>query len=100
LAEISDEIFFSTGNGLDAKLQDIERFVMHRLGDIHGLLAGEVQRAKAELAKHCTEITLTPEGRTYRISGDWNLLGGRSDGAGGLVCTVLPRAKFFADSAA
>jgi hypothetical protein len=35
LAEISDEIFSSTGNGLDAKLQDIERFVMQRLGDIH-----------------------------------------------------------------
>jgi len=51
-------------------------------------LAGEVQRAKAELAKHCTEITLTPEKRTYRICGDWNLLGGRSDGAGGPDRTV------------
>jgi hypothetical protein len=73
----------STHFALDAKLQDIERFVMKRLGDIHGLLTGDVPRAKSELAKHCTEITLTPEGRTYRISGDWNLLGGRSDGAGG-----------------
>jgi hypothetical protein len=25
------------------------------------------------LAKHCTEITLTPEGQTYQLSGDWNL---------------------------
>jgi site-specific DNA recombinase len=93
LAEISDEIFSSTGNSLDAKLQDIERFVMKRLGDIHGLLTGDVQRAKAELAKHCTEITLTPEGRTYQISGDWNLLGGRSDGAGGPDRTMVPLAQ-------
>ena len=83
LTEISDEIFSSTSNSLDAKLQDIERFVMRRLGDIHKLLSGDVGRAKSELAKHCTEITLTPEGQTYQISGDWNLLGGRSDGAGG-----------------
>jgi site-specific DNA recombinase len=83
LTEIGDEIFSSTSDGLDAKLQDIERFIMRRLGDIHGLLTGDVQRAKSELAKHCTEITVTPEGETYQISGDWNLLGGRSDGAGG-----------------
>ena len=38
VAEISDEIFSSTSNSLDAKLQDIERFVMRRLSDIHGLL--------------------------------------------------------------
>ena len=83
LTEISDEIFSSGGNGLDAKLKEIEDFIMRRLGDIHSLLTGDVQRAKSELAKHCTEITLTPEGQTYQISGDWNLLGGRSDGAGG-----------------
>ncbi len=81
--EISDEIFSSSENGLDAKLKEIEEFVIRRLGDIHSLLTGDVQRAKSELAKHCTEITLTPEGQTYEISGDWNLLGGRSDGAGG-----------------
>ena len=40
-------------------------------------------RAKAELSKHCTSITLTPEGSTFRIAEDWNLLGRRSDGAGG-----------------
>src|SRR5262249_37964768 len=83
LTEISDEIFSSSGNGLDAKLKEIEDFVRRRLGDLHGLLNGDVQRAKSELAKHCTEITLTPEGQSYQISGDWNLLGGRSDGAGG-----------------
>jgi hypothetical protein len=61
---------------------------MQRLGEIHQLLTGVVPRANLELAKHCTEITLTAEGRTYKISDDWNLLGGRSDGAGGPVCTT------------
>jgi len=66
---------------------------MRRLGDIYGLVTGDVQRAKSELARHCAEITLTPEGQTYRISGDWNLLGGRSGGAGGPACTALPQAS-------
>jgi hypothetical protein len=88
LAEISDQIFSSSGNGLDAKLKELEESVMRCLRDIHGLLTGDLQRAKSELAKHCTEITLTPEGQTYQVSGDWNLLGGRSDGAGGQSCTV------------
>ena len=40
------------------------------------------------MAKHCTDITLTPEGKTYRLSGEWDLLGVRSDGAGGPACTT------------
>ena len=67
---------------------------------LSGLLAGQIPRAKAELAKHCTDITLTPEGKTYRLSGEWDLLGIRSDGAGGPACTILPQAKFFVDFAA
>jgi antitoxin component HigA of HigAB toxin-antitoxin module len=59
LAEISDEIFSSSGNGLDAKLKEIEDFVMRRLGDIYSLLTGDVQRAKSELAKHARK-SLSP----------------------------------------
>ena len=54
-----------------------------RLQDIRGFLFADTPRAKAELSKHRTAITFTPEGSTFRITGDWNLLGGRSDGAGG-----------------
>ena len=32
---LSDEIFSSSASSLDAKLRDIETFVMKRLGDIH-----------------------------------------------------------------
>jgi len=68
---------------LDPRLQEIEEFVQKRLQDIGGLLFADVPRAKAELSKHCTAITLTPEGSTFRIAEDWNLLGGLSDGTVG-----------------
>jgi seryl-tRNA synthetase len=83
LDDISEELLATDGRGLDARLQEIEAFVQKCLQDIRGLLFADVPRPKAELSKHCTAITLTPEGSTFRISGDWNLLGGRSDGAGG-----------------
>ena len=68
--------------------QEIEAFVQKRLQDIRGLLFADVPRAKAELSKHCTAITLTPEGSAFRVTGVWNLLGGRSDGAGGPDSTL------------
>ena len=88
LEGISEELIAADGNGLDARLQEIEEFVQKRLQATGGLLFADVPRAKAELSKHCTAITLTPEGSTFRIAGDWNLLGGRSDGAGGPALTV------------
>ncbi len=78
LDSISEELLAADGRGLDARLQEIEEFVQKRLQDIRGLLFADVPRAKAELSKHCTAITLTPEAAGFRISGDWNLLGGRS----------------------
>jgi hypothetical protein len=65
------------------KLREIEEFAMKRLRDIQGLLGGDVLCAKSELAKQCTDIACTPKGNIYIVSGDWNLLGGRSGGAGG-----------------
>jgi hypothetical protein len=75
LDKISEDLLAADGRGFDAKLQEIEAFVQKRLQDIRGLLFADVPRAKAELSKHCTAITLTPEGSTFCISGDWNLLG-------------------------
>jgi hypothetical protein len=98
LDKISEDLLAADGRGFDAKLQEIEAFVQKRLQDIRGLLFADVPRAKAELSKHCTAITLTPEGSTFRISGDWNLLGRRSDGAGGPVCAT--RATDFSFSLA
>jgi hypothetical protein len=83
LDSISEELLAADGRGLDARFREIEEFVQKRLQDIRGLLFADVPRTKVELSKHCTAITLTPEGSNFRIAGDWNLLGGRSHGAGG-----------------
>jgi hypothetical protein len=83
LDKISEDLLAADGRGFDAKLQEIEAFVQKRLQDIRRLLFADMPRAKAELSRHCTATTLTREGSTFRISGDWNLLDGRSDGAGG-----------------
>jgi hypothetical protein len=83
LDDICEELLSADGRGLDARFQEIEAFVQKRLQDIRGLLFADVPRAKAELSKHRMAITLTPKGSTFRITGDWNPLGGRSDGAGG-----------------
>jgi site-specific DNA recombinase len=84
LEEISNELLATDGRGIDARLKEIEAFVLSGLRNVQGRLAGEIPRAKAELAKHCTEITLTPEGSSYKLSGEWDLLGDvRWDGAGG-----------------
>jgi len=90
LDSISEELLAADGRGLDARFREIEEFVQKRLQDIRGLLMADMSRAKSELSKHCTAITLTPEGSTFRIAGDWNLFGGRSDGAGGKRTERLP----------
>jgi hypothetical protein len=54
--------------------------VTRQLGDIRHLLRIDVQKAKAELLKHVTEITMVPQivGKKgyYIAEGEWNLLSG------------------------
>jgi hypothetical protein len=56
------------------------------LSNIRQLLYADLQRAKAELAKHVSGIRMLPqpEGKKghYIAAGEWNLLGGYSQGAG------------------
>ena len=55
-----------------------------RLGNIRELLCADVPKARAELAKHVSEIRMLPqpEGRKghYVATGVWNLLGGFAEG--------------------
>ena len=57
-----------------------------QLGGVRQLLQVDVKRAKAELQKHVTEISMAPqvEGKKgyYVAEGEWDLLGGYCDGAG------------------
>jgi len=93
LEALNDELLAADGYGLDAQLEEMEAFVRRRLANVRELLLADVPRAKAELAKHCKTIVLTPEGDSYKVRGDWDLLGGRSVGAGGPDGTTR-RVKF------
>jgi hypothetical protein len=104
LDDISEELLAADGRGLDARLHEIEAFVQKRLQDIRGLLFANVPRAKAELSKHCKATTLTPEGSTFRITGDWNLLGGHKAAIlSAACCPALPSRgislRFFSNTA-
>jgi hypothetical protein len=90
LDDISEELLAADGRGLMRGSKRLRRLFR----SVCRLLSADVPRAKAELSKHCKAITLTSEGSTFRITGDWNLLGGRSDGAGGLDSTVGPSQRF------
>jgi site-specific DNA recombinase len=80
LKEITRQLL---GTGLDsvsAHVSEARQFVTERLGNIRQLLTADVQRAKAELAKHVSGIRMMPQqaGRKghYVADGEWNLLGG------------------------
>jgi hypothetical protein len=71
---------------VSAEIGRIRQFVTGQLGDIRQLLTVDVQKAKAELEKHVTEIRMMPqiEGKKghYVAEGEWNLLGGYGEEAG------------------
>ena len=60
---------------------NIREFVTTRLADLFALLQLDTARARAELAKHTTEIRMSPEAGSdgilhYVAEGEWNFLGG------------------------
>jgi hypothetical protein len=66
--------------------EELQQFVHDRLLSLPDLLSCDVPRARAELAKHVSQITMHPTDqngtRHYVCQGDWNLLGsltGRGD---------------------
>jgi hypothetical protein len=71
LDKISDELLASTDNGLEMKLQKIEEFAMKRLRHIQGDCSEAMCFAQnRNWRKHRTDITLTPKGNSYIVSGD------------------------------
>ena len=60
-------------------LRDMRRFVEDRLRDVRSLLNGDPRVARAAISKHVQKITLTPDGRVFIASGEWDLLGFGAD---------------------
>jgi len=78
LEQLNEEIFGMGGRSVEAYLSEIEEFVRCRIRELPGILCGNVERAKFELAKHTKEIVLTPDGNGFRISGEFDFCGTRS----------------------
>jgi hypothetical protein len=57
------------------QLRETRRFVDFRFRYLQSVLDGEPRLARAEIMKHVQKITMTPEGKTYIASGNWDLLG-------------------------
>ena len=86
LKEISRQLLGSEPNSVSTEIGRIRQFATGRLGDIRQILKIDVQKAKAELEKHVSEIRMVPQvqGKTghYVAEGEWNLLGGYGEDAG------------------
>jgi site-specific DNA recombinase len=59
--------------------EELQEFAQMRLSSLPDLLSCDVPRARTELAKHVTQITMHPAeqngDRHYTCQGEWNLLG-------------------------
>jgi len=88
LGEIAQRLFSTQPDSLPNQVAAMRHFVTERLTNIRHLLNADVQRAKAELAKHVSAIRMLPqpEGKKghYVAAGEWNLLGGYADSVGEL----------------
>jgi hypothetical protein len=66
-------------HGFGKSLEELQQFALKRLSSLPDLLSCDVPRARAELAKHVTQVTMHPAeqngDRHYTCQGDWNLLG-------------------------
>jgi len=83
---ITRQLLGTEPDSVSAEIGRIRQFATGQLGDIRQILKVDVQKAKAELEKHISEIRMVPQvegGKGYYVAeGEWNLLGGYGEDAG------------------
>lgn len=75
LDELAGKIEAARPEAGKTNLHETRRFMGERLHDLRKLLNGEPRIARAEIGKHVQKITLTPDGKAFVVSGEWDLLG-------------------------
>jgi hypothetical protein len=82
LDRITQSLFAAEPDSVSSEVERIRKFVTERLSNIRQILAADVDRARAELGMHVSEIRMIPQGQGktghYVAEGEWNLLGGYS----------------------
>jgi hypothetical protein len=85
LKAINDRLLSSGPESVQARLEDVRRFVVTRLTNLRELWYADLPKARAGLSKHVTEVRMLPEvgdGRGHYVAeGQWNLLGGYQEGS-------------------
>jgi hypothetical protein len=75
LRTITEQLLGNEQKAVTPKLDNLRDFVTDCLTNIRALVNSDVERARAELSRHVTQITLQPQHDHYVAIGDWNLLG-------------------------
>ncbi len=74
-----ERVLDPTKDSLSQDPEHLRVFATHRLSALPELLSQNVARARAELSRHATQVTMTPAGsekqRHYTCQGSWDLLG-------------------------
>lgn len=77
---VNEQIETAKSGGAKSQLRETRTFVNERLRNLLKLLNGEPNIARAAISKHVQKIILTPEGRSYVATGEWDLLGAEKCG--------------------
>jgi hypothetical protein len=77
LRTITERLLGNEQHAGTPQLDELRHFVIERLMNIRTLVNSDVARARVELTKHVTRITLQPQHDRYVAAGEWNLLGSK-----------------------
>jgi hypothetical protein len=82
LRVITDQLWSATPESIESRIDDIRKFVAAGLDNLREVLRKDTALARAEILKHTTEITMTPQTKAqkpfYVAEGNWDLLGSDS----------------------
>jgi hypothetical protein len=74
LRTITQRLLGNQQEAVMPQLSELRNFIIERLTNIRTLVTSDVERARVELAKHITGITLPPHDGHYEATGDWNVV--------------------------
>ena len=83
LHTITQQLLGSQQEGVMPQLSELRDFIIKRLPNIRTLVTSDVERARVELAKHITRITLQPRDGHCEATGEWNVVGKQPNASDG-----------------
>ncbi len=72
---ITQQLLGNQQQAVMPQLSELRNFIIERLTNIRTLVTSDVERARVELAKHITRVTLQPQDGHYEATGEWDVVG-------------------------